>query len=245
MGTGLRPPAEACSGARDDSHIPPRLTSFETLDAAEATTTRDLLFRSTSDGAWTINDNAFDPRRINAAPRLGDVEIWRFTADFHHPIHLHLVQFQILSRNGEDPGPYDRGWKDVIDLRPAEQAAVIAMFAGHRGRYVFHCHDLESAELLAQSRASVRVPTCELAAVGPASLEGGSSDRADRLQVGGFDRCVAIRVGARAFDREGRAAAACVPPPGLIGSRGQVGEVFVIVEEALHRSAFEPPHRGH
>jgi hypothetical protein len=29
-------------------------------------------------------------------PRLGDVEIWRFVVDLHHPIHLHLVNFSVV-----------------------------------------------------------------------------------------------------------------------------------------------------
>lgn len=133
--------------AHDDSHIPPRLAHIDTLHPDRATTTRDFLFRSTSDDGWTINDHPFDPRRMNAMPRLGDVEIWRFTGHFHHPIHLHLVQFQILSRNGEGPGPYDLGWKDTLDLRPAEQATVIARFTDHKGRFVFHCHNLEHEDM--------------------------------------------------------------------------------------------------
>jgi spore coat protein A len=73
--------------------------------------------------------------------------VWRLTSDFHHPIHLHLVHFQVLSRGSGGPGPYDHGWKDTIDLRPAEEAAIIARFDGYAGRYVFHCHNLEHEDM--------------------------------------------------------------------------------------------------
>jgi spore coat protein A len=132
---------------RDDSHVPPKLSDLERLDARQAATTRDFLFRSAEEGGWLINNQPFDPRRIDASPPLGDVESWRFTSDFHHPIHLHLVHFQILARDTGDPGPYDAGWKDVLDLRPSEQATVIARFGPYRGRYVVHCHYLEHVDM--------------------------------------------------------------------------------------------------
>jgi len=57
------------------------------------------------------------------------------------------VQFRVLSRNGKEPGPYDRGWKDTVDLKPAEEAAVIARFTDYPGRYVMHCHNLEHEDM--------------------------------------------------------------------------------------------------
>ncbi len=133
--------------APDDSHVPGQLARIEKLHPAQAGTTRDFLFRDGGDGGWEINGEPFSPTRISAAPRIDEVEIWRFTTDFHHPIHLHLVQFQILGRNDAEPGPYDSGWKDTIDLRPAEQAAVIVRFADYKGRFVFHCHNLEHEDM--------------------------------------------------------------------------------------------------
>jgi FtsP/CotA-like multicopper oxidase with cupredoxin domain len=88
-----------------------------------------------------------DPTRADATPRLGDVEVWQFTSDFHHPVHLHLATFQILRRNAGRPGPYDAGWKDTVDLRPAEQVSVITRFTDYPGRYVLHCHNLEHEDM--------------------------------------------------------------------------------------------------
>ncbi|HJP78319.1 MAG TPA: multicopper oxidase family protein [Pseudonocardiaceae bacterium] len=132
--------------ATDDTHIPARLTEIDTLNPSQATTTRDFSFLSSANG-WTINGQAFDPRLINANPTLGDTEIWRFVSDFHHSIHLHLVQFQVLSRDGRAPGPYDAGWKDTVDTLPAQAITVIARFTDYRGRFIYHCHNLEHEDM--------------------------------------------------------------------------------------------------
>ena len=68
---------------------------------------------------------------------------------------LHLIQFQVISRDGPAPGPYDAGWKDTVDLHPAEEAAVIARFTGYRGRYVMHCHNLEHEDHAMMARFDV------------------------------------------------------------------------------------------
>jgi spore coat protein A len=96
---------------------------------------------------WTINGAPFDPAVSIARSRLGDAEIWRFTSDFHHPVHLHLAPFRVLSRGIGGPGPYDYGWKDTVDLRPAEQASLLVRFDDYAGRFVLHCHNLEHEDM--------------------------------------------------------------------------------------------------
>jgi spore coat protein A len=83
---------------------------------------------------------------MDARPRLGTSEIWRLQTDFSHPLHLHLVHFQVLSHSGR-PGPFDAGWKDTIDLGPGETANILVKFTDYRGRYVFHCHNLEHEDM--------------------------------------------------------------------------------------------------
>jgi FtsP/CotA-like multicopper oxidase with cupredoxin domain len=136
--------------AADDSRVPARLSGIVPPDRSEATTIREFSFRSgTVHGraGWVIGGEPFAPDRIMARPRLGDVEIWRFVADLHHPVHLHLVGFHILSRGGAAPGPFDGGLKDTVDLSPGQAAEVIARFDGYRGRYVFHCHNIEHEDM--------------------------------------------------------------------------------------------------
>jgi len=93
-----------------------------------------------------INRKPYDPARMDAQPKLDSTEIWRLQTDFNHPLHLHLVHFQVLSHSGR-PGPYDAGWKDTIDLGPGQAADILVRFSGYRGRYVFHCHNLEHEDM--------------------------------------------------------------------------------------------------
>jgi spore coat protein A len=73
----------------------------------------------------------------------------------HHPVHIHLVHFKVLSRNGGEPPPTDAGWKDTVDLLPGEVARVIARFGGYKGRYVFHCHNLEHEDMMMMANFEV------------------------------------------------------------------------------------------
>ncbi|MGW0949102.1 multicopper oxidase domain-containing protein [Streptomyces sp. NPDC002623] len=69
------------------------------------------------------------------------------SSDFPHPVHLHLAHFQIEARSGRAPEAQERGWKDTVDVRPYETVDVLARFAGHRGRYMFHCHNLKHEDM--------------------------------------------------------------------------------------------------
>jgi spore coat protein A len=128
--------------------VPDRLSTVSPLD--NAVTTRTFDYRSSSDNSlrmWTINGQMFDPDTTMAQPRLGTVERWRFSSDFHHPVHLHLAHFQVVSRNGKPPMASDAGWKDTVDVRPYEVVEVLARFDGFRGRYMLHCHNLEHEDM--------------------------------------------------------------------------------------------------
>jgi len=100
---------------------------------------------------------------VTENPTLDSVEIWSFinTTDDSHPIHLHLVRFQILDRRrfepflyqtkGElrytgpitPPAPEEAGWKDTVRADPRMVTRIIVRFEGFVGRYVWHCHVLE------------------------------------------------------------------------------------------------------
>ncbi|MEU7166297.1 multicopper oxidase domain-containing protein [Streptomyces morookaense] len=137
---------------RDDSRIPARLAaSFERLVPNRAMPARVFDFRRTDTGEgrqmWTINGRPFSTDTVLASPRLGSVERWRFSSDFHHPVHVHLAQFQVVARGGRAPDAGDDGWKDTVDVRPYEVVEVLARFAGYKGRYMLHCHNLEHEDM--------------------------------------------------------------------------------------------------
>ncbi len=132
---------------RDQSDLPAKLAEVFFEKPEDATVTRVLDFsyqRATH--SWRINGQPFDPSRMDARPKLDALEIWRLQTDFSHPLHLHLVHFQVLGHSGR-PGPYDLGSKDTIDLGPGQTANILVRFSGYRGRYVFHCHNLEHEDM--------------------------------------------------------------------------------------------------
>ena len=144
-------------GVKDYSIVPQRLAVIEPLRPESAVRTREFKFVNDFEWAlnfppvsWNINGKPFDPDRVDAAPPLGDVEIWRlvhprtiFPGLHPHPAHLHLVHFQILERNGKPPPPHEAGWKDTVKLAEGDDVRIIARFDGHRGRYLLHCHNVE------------------------------------------------------------------------------------------------------
>ena len=73
-----------------------------------------------------------------ANPKLDAVEVWKLanpSGGWFHPVHIHLIDFKILSRNGgrNEVFDYERGPKDVVYVGENETAAVIASFGPQPG----------------------------------------------------------------------------------------------------------------
>jgi FtsP/CotA-like multicopper oxidase with cupredoxin domain len=106
-----------------------------------------------SNGLWVINGLPWNGR-VAAAPQVNTVEKWVLenkSGGWFHPIHIHLVDFQIISRNGQPPYDYEKGWKDVVYVGPNETIELVMRFTAAdkvdaskpvTGRYVMHCHNL-------------------------------------------------------------------------------------------------------
>jgi bilirubin oxidase len=93
---------------------------------------------------------------ITEHPALGATEIWELhnTTEDAHPIHIHLVQFEVLSRQAADgtvrgPEPWETGTKDTVIALPDEVTRVKARF-DQSGLFVWHCHiiDHEDNEMM-------------------------------------------------------------------------------------------------
>jgi spore coat protein A, manganese oxidase len=100
---------------------------------------------------------------VTEKPVLGSTEIWTLInpTNDSHPIHLHLVRFQILDRQPyepwlfqskrqlhflgppQPPDPNEAGWKDTVRAHSQMVTRIIVPFTGFTGRYVWHCHILE------------------------------------------------------------------------------------------------------
>ncbi|MFP5252758.1 MAG: multicopper oxidase family protein [Actinomycetes bacterium] len=117
-------------------------------------------------GSWTIDGKTWQDVVDSgytfclAKPDAGSIEIWDFrnsSGGWFHPVHVHLVDFQVLSRTDTDDGtslpvhPYEQGPKDVVYLAENQSVRVAMRFAGPpagqgwpapQGRYMMHCHNL-------------------------------------------------------------------------------------------------------
>lgn len=132
---------------RDNALIPAFLNPWEELGAPLVT--RDFILNRLSINdklTWVINGYAYEsPGRVVPTPKLDSIEHWRFInpTNHPHPMHLHLVQFQIVNIDGEPQDPSDFGWKDTFVVPAGSEVTVASKFSGHLGKYVFHCHNLE------------------------------------------------------------------------------------------------------
>lgn len=138
---------------REESRIPSRLATIRPLSRSDAVVERKFVFQrggASHHGVslWTVNGDPFSPSRIAAFPKLGSVELWKLRAqNVPHPIHIHLAPFQVLGGTG--------GWKDTVDLSSGDSAEVLLRFDGYRGKYVFHCHNLEHEDMMMMANFEV------------------------------------------------------------------------------------------
>jgi FtsP/CotA-like multicopper oxidase with cupredoxin domain len=155
-------PADYVSGKR--TMIPLARSSERELAAARH---RSFVFgrASGTDGRpWTIKTDGgnglnMDPRRVSAAPNLGELsadgmghlEIWHIENGgngWSHPVHVHFEESIILRRDGKPPPEWEK-WarKDVFRIGPLPDSGAsvdIAMrFREFAGTYMEHCHNTQ------------------------------------------------------------------------------------------------------
>jgi spore coat protein A len=138
----LRPPIEALTPDRPERY-------FKLEDEYDP---------DVGDSKWKINGLEFGD--ITEIIQNGTTEVWNFVnkSEMTHPMHLHLVQFQVLSRHRDMEGTLinlgvddnEKGWKDTVRVGPKEIVRIIAKFEG-KGKpegadfelFPYHCHILE------------------------------------------------------------------------------------------------------
>ena len=129
--------------------VPTKLAALEKLDSSTAQKTRtfELAMRSgVTTGLHTINNLLFDLARVDEQLPAQAVEIWEFKSldDGNiHPMHVHGMQFQVISRSGGPLNANDLGWKDTVLVFPMETVRVVARVGTYPGFYLLHCHTLE------------------------------------------------------------------------------------------------------
>ena len=152
---------------KDTSTLPSRLRPVVRIAESSAVKTRvlslDEIDDQTGNPAVMLLNRTHWSMPITEKPALNTVEIWSFvnmTEDVH-PIHLHMVRFQLLDRRLFDmlefqssrtvrytgpavqPDESESGWKDTVRALPNMVTRIIVPFEGYPGRYVWHCHVLE------------------------------------------------------------------------------------------------------
>lgn len=131
---------------RESRTIPTKLVPLPRLARAGAQRERTFRFNSMM-MSHTINGRTFEMARVDERIAYGATEVWKFVNDapFPHPVHMHAVHFQVLTRTGGrgQVFPWERGWKDTVLVFPGEEVEVIARFDRHRGMFLLHCHNLE------------------------------------------------------------------------------------------------------
>lgn len=151
------------------NRIPTTLVGSEvmSLKTSQSVKTRNFrVKRNDITNLWTINEDSWQDivasgyKKVAADPALNSVEIWDIqnnSGGWFHPLHIHLVDFQIISRNGRAPFAYERGPKDVAYVGEGETVRLLMKFGPHKGHYMMHCHNLphEDHDMMTQFRVGL------------------------------------------------------------------------------------------
>jgi len=151
----------------DPSVLPATLRAVPRLQESAAVLTRrltlDEYFNPKGESQGMLLNRTPWHMPITEKPVLNTTEIWELVnvTDDVHPIHLHLVRFQILDRRPFEnfqfvskgtlnyvapalpPDANEAGWKDTARANAGMVTRIIIPFEGYPGRYVWHCHILE------------------------------------------------------------------------------------------------------
>lgn len=134
--------------AQDDSRIPETLLPLPEM-RPEAQS-RSWQF-ARQGGAWAINNKLFDPDVVTAFPKQNTAEIWTVTSGggWLHPVHIHMEEHQLLSRNGGPVPPEEISRKDIFRIGmnaigkvSTGEVKLFIQFRDFLGKYPFHCHNV-------------------------------------------------------------------------------------------------------
>jgi len=131
---------------KDGSVNPATNPTFYQLPSTNATprVTRTFKFDRLN-GQWSINGQFMDCSHFRFLVERNSVENWilfNATGDWTHPVHIHLEEHQILSRNRVAPSLVERSRKDVTQLHPNERVLLFFRFRDWLGKYPIHCHNV-------------------------------------------------------------------------------------------------------
>ena len=96
-------------------------------------------------GMWSVNGRFVNPAETRFTVTQNTAENWIMTnlsGDWEHPLHIHLEEHQILTRNGAPPPNFEVSRKDVMRIHQNETVRLFFRFRDWTGRYPVHCHNV-------------------------------------------------------------------------------------------------------
>jgi FtsP/CotA-like multicopper oxidase with cupredoxin domain len=131
----------------DDESLPPREQTFYQLPSTKAAPRIVRTFKfDRLNGQWSINGQFMDCNEFRFTVQQNSVEHWilaNLSGDWTHPVHIHLEEHQILSRNRAPPPlAVEASRKDVTQLHPNERVELFFRFRDWVGKYPIHCHNV-------------------------------------------------------------------------------------------------------
>jgi spore coat protein A len=157
----------AATSSTPSNTLPTALRPVPRMPESSATFTRTITLDEAVDHIGNSMLMYLNKKRwhepVTEIVKLNSTEIWEFVnlTEDTHPMHLHMVRFQVLDRqtfevfsyrNGKGfrylsdkltPRPSELGWKDVVQCPPGVVTRIIVRFDGYTGKYLYHCHILE------------------------------------------------------------------------------------------------------
>lgn len=148
-------------------HVPDTLSSLPPPPDTAGWRAREVRLSMGADGEWLINGLNFRSHGHHPAfeVKRGSREVWDIRnnmTSMPHPIHIHGVQFRVVSRSISPPdirarqvadgglGPQDLGFNDTVLVWPGEIVRVAIDFSqpfSGTQRYMLHCHNLEHEDM--------------------------------------------------------------------------------------------------
>lgn len=158
--------------------LPATLRTITPIPETQATVTRRFRLERVAEpcagGEWLVqsldalgNVTGMHWDDITEFPVLGTTEIWEFqnVSNMLHPMHVHLVMFQVLDRNGlaSQRSAWEvNTWKDTVRVPPQGRVRIIMKFDDYLGKFPYHCHilDHEDHEMMRQFQAINNPANC-------------------------------------------------------------------------------------
>lgn len=154
------------SDSTDESALPPSLMPVRRLRERDASRVRRMTLELPAGTSQAALRSAGTDTVITEKPVLGSTEIWEIVnpTEEVHPVHLHMVRFQILDRRGFDVAHYretkevrssvppnlvakeESGWKDTVRCEKGQVTRIIVPFEPYAGRYLWHTRIFEDED---------------------------------------------------------------------------------------------------